>query len=194
MALVFAIVKDTDIHWSLTDRPENSVAFYIMHSAQISHPISGPGLLVVREYSRSRIWLYDLRLRAFEKLPSEALPACGENPREVPNPFIRTLGACLLEHSGWNRKHSRWPTESPLSLLDAPWYLHELEQAIDHLRYMSEMVDTMFGGPFLLTQHPVRRDFGHVVQRYELVHRAVRKRLNDEASMASLKESRLRIQ
>lgn len=42
-------------------------------------------------------------------------------------------------------------------------------------------------------QHPIQRDFRHVVKRYETLHTTSRERLNYEASLASLEESRLGI-
>lgn len=170
--------------------PEDSPALYVLHSVQV--PAARwhfPHL-----DRRQMIWLIDICLRALEMLPTEILDASKDNPWEILTPFIRAMGACWLDRSSQLREHSRWPSKSIADISDPPRYLQELEQAIDNLRYMGEMIDTLFGGPPANRQHPIMRDLAHVVHRFELMHRATRERLNYEASIASLKESRLGIQ
>lgn len=79
------------------------------------------------------------------------------------------------------------------------WKLTAVEAHCNMLREKQDTINTTFGGLLFSNSAEcqdtaILRDFKYVVEKYETFHRAKREQLNYEASMASLKESRLGIQ
>jgi hypothetical protein len=138
--------------------------------------------------------LFVIYVKILQLLSAEVCAASKENPWEILSPFIREVGACWLEKSSQYRDISIRTIYSPAVESTNLLFLEQLQQGIDDLRYMTGMIDTLFGGPLGQRKSPIQRDFAHVLHRYEAMYGVFRERLNYQSSMASLEESRLGIQ
>ncbi len=125
-------------------------------------------------------------MSSLDKLDESQVKACKRCPFELLTPLIQRF---LTKYHVRNQMYQEHLSDDKREMLE-----EHLTEALYILRATSETLKTLFGGPEGVSYHPILRDCEFVTRRYESVQRRLREDLAYEASIASLKESRLGIQ